>query len=82
MIQVDKKTFLLDLAKKAYEKGPGFAQEGVVLAEARDELNLQDLAGQQELLTEWHELFSEGKLSWGYDIDNPNSPFFHVTSKK
>src|SRR5580693_5339983 len=26
----------------------------------------------------WHELFQEGTLSWGYDLDNPDAPFFHI----
>lgn len=70
---------LLQLAKQFYDRGPGFAQEMVVLREAAEKFKLKgDKQGQQRLLTAWHDLFLERKLSWGYDIDNPASPFFHL----
>ncbi len=73
-------TTLLELAQECLSQGPGYAQENVVLREAMERLSLgeQDLKEQQKLLTAWHNLFREGKLSWGYDIDNPSSPFFHI----
>ena len=52
-------------------------QEAVVLREAAEILRPHSLKEQQELLTQWHELFRTGELAWGYDIDNPNAPFFH-----
>jgi hypothetical protein len=70
---------LLKIAKQCLDEGPGYAQETVVLRKAFDELGLsRDLAEQQRLLTAWHNLFRSGKLSWGYDVDNPSSPFFHL----
>jgi hypothetical protein len=33
---------------------------------------------EQVILTCWHDLFREGRLSWGYDLNNPDAPFFHV----
>ena len=36
------------------------------------------LPAQQAILSAWHDLFLERKLSWGYDLDNPNWPFFHL----
>ena len=74
----DMKQTLLDVAKKAVEKGPGYAQEAVVLREAAEILQSHSLKEQQELLTQWHKLFRSGELAWGYDIDNPNAPFFHL----
>lgn len=35
---------------------------------------------QQIILTEWGELFRTGYLSWGHNLDNPDSPFFHLTA--
>ncbi|HVC94073.1 MAG TPA: hypothetical protein VND64_10305 [Pirellulales bacterium] len=72
---------ILEIAREYYEKGPGFAQEGVVLREIAERLGVQ-IGGpiveqEQILLTCWHDLFRTGKLSWGYDIDNPDSPWFH-----
>lgn len=61
-------------------KGPGCAQEGVVLREAQERLGLRTLEEEQELLTIWHNLFLTGQLSWGYNVDNPGPPFFHRPS--
>jgi len=70
---------LLAIAKECIEQGPGFAQETIVLREAAQRLRIgNDLKEQQRLLTAWHNLFREGELSWGYDIGNPSSPFFHA----
>ena len=78
MPSVELKQQLLKVVDECLAKGPGYAQEGVVLREVADQLNfLDDLRKQQALLTLWHDLFKEGVLSWGYDIDNPNAPFFH-----
>jgi hypothetical protein len=69
---------LLDIAQECLGKGPGYAQEGVVLREAAERLGLYgDLQKEQELLRAWHDLFRDGSLSWGYSVDNPDSPFFH-----
>ena len=70
---------LLTIAEECLAKGPGYSQEGVVIREATQRLQLRNnLPMQQKLLTCWHDLFREGPLSWGYDVDNPGSPFFHV----
>lgn len=72
---------VLEVAKDVLSKGPGYAQESVVLREAAARLSVSDrLDEQQRLLTCWHNLFREGKLSWGYDLDNPSAPFFHVAN--
>ena len=81
MMVADMKQTLLDVAKRALEKGPGYAQEAVVLREAAELLGARNLREQQELLTNWHELFRRGELAWGYDIDNPNAPFFHLVER-
>ena len=74
---------LLRIAEDAIRRGPGFAQESVVLREALEELKLswEDVASQQVMLTCWHDLFREGKLAWGYDVDNPGPPFFHFARR-
>jgi hypothetical protein len=48
-------------------------QERPVLEEARQTLpgNVSD----QEILTQWHELFRTGLVAWGLNITNPNHPF-------
>ena len=70
---------LLDIAKKAYAEGPGSAQEGYVLSEAAQ---LPGVRGndeaEQRVLDAWHELFRQGKLVWGYNLNNPQAPFYHI----
>ena len=68
------------VAKEMVRKGPGWAVQGTVLSEVakrvRDDSN--DERVQQRILTCWHDLFRQGRLSWGYNIDNPDAPFYHV----
>jgi hypothetical protein len=71
------------VAREAASLGSGWAQEGFVLRTIRDRINggntgRPDLRLQQMVLNAWHDLFVEKKLVWGYDLDNPGAPFFHV----
>ncbi len=66
---------------EAAAKGDGYAQEGVVMREIADELNIRwdaNIETQRLVLDAWHDLFSSKKLGWGFNLDNPNSPFYHV----
>jgi hypothetical protein len=75
------KQLVFDTAVELAGRGRGWAQEAVVLREVRDRLEARqrvDLPVEQAVLSAWHELFLERKLVWGYNLDNPNSPFFHV----
>lgn len=68
----------MSIAEEALQLGPGYAQEGFVLAEAAKKLGVrQNLSAEQDILTEWQNLFREGNLAWGYNLDNPSAPFFH-----
>lgn len=73
---------VLQVATQAASSGAGWAQESVVLREVQKMLKESGtslpLTAQQDVLNAWHDLFTEKKLSWGYDLDNPSSPFFHV----
>lgn len=76
---ISHQDLLREIAEEFLKRGPGFAQEGPVLAEATDRLRIgNNLDAQQDLLTVWHDLFRERILSWGYNIDNPGPPFFHI----
>ena len=67
------------IAREYAEKGPGWSQEGVVLRELHDRIGgNRDPMFAQQVLDAWHDLFAEKKLGWGYNWDNPNSPFFHI----
>jgi hypothetical protein len=90
----DLKAELLRIAEEMYRRGPGFAQESVVLRKAAERLGIADedrgedepyvprtaelLGRQQELLAAWHRLFHDGDLVWGYDLDSPGPPCFHL----
>lgn len=82
MSYTEIKSLLLQIAKECARNGSGWAQEGVVLREVTQRLAEErgeiDLKTQQVILNAWHDLFDEKMLSWGYDLDNPGSPFFHV----
>ena len=36
---------------------------------------------EQAVLTQWHDLVRTGYFAWGYDVNNPNPPFFHFTER-
>jgi len=69
------------------KRGAGYSQQRVVLDKVASQLNGDrfitplEIKLQQEILTCWHDLFREGRLSWGYDLDNPDGPFFHVPTR-
>ncbi len=63
-----------------FSKKESSLQSGTVLREV--ELRSQvsrDLELQQAILTFWGDLFRMGYLAWGYDLNNPNPPFCHLT---
>lgn len=68
---------LLDVANEALKEGPGYAQESYVLGEAGRKLGVGNIEDQQKLLDAWQDLFRQGDLVWGYDLSNPQAPFFH-----
>lgn len=64
-----------------HRKGAGYAQQSVVLQQVGRQLareGQRPTVSDSQILTCWHDLFLSGDLSWGYDLDNPNAPFFHV----
>jgi len=71
---------VFDVAKQLLERGPGWAQQRAVLEEVVNQVPgaRKDDRIQQKILTCWHDLFRLGQLSWGYNIDNPDAPFYHI----
>ena len=77
---------VLEVARGYARRGPGYSQQSPVLDEVASAAGGSmyqrlDLDLQQAILTCWHDLFREGILSWGYDLDNPDSPFFHIPER-
>jgi hypothetical protein len=79
MSEADLKDLIYNTAVALVDKGAGWAQEGALLYEVAQKVPAsKDIGTQREILTCWHDLFRDGKLSWGFNLDNPNWPFFHV----
>ena len=76
------KRVVSEIALEMAKKGPGWAQQNAVLWEVANRLNFsRDERAQQLILTCWHDLFREGVLSWGLNIDNPDLPFYHIAER-
>lgn len=75
----DVRELVYETAVQFAKRGAGWAQERPVLHEVGKKLDSRGFSQTEQLiLTCWHDLFHLGKLSWGFDLDNPNAPFFHV----
>lgn len=62
--------------------GDGNLQSSSVLREVQSRFdNRRDHGFEQALLTVFHELFRTGYLAWGFNLANPNPPFFHITEQ-
>ena len=77
---------VFEAAKECARGGPGYSQQRPVFdavagAAGGNMWTRLDLDFQQAILTCWHDLFREGVLSWGYDLDNPDAPFFHIPER-
>lgn len=57
-------------------------QSNEILRQASAELGTQiGHIMEEALLTQFHELFRTGYLAWGYNLSNPDPPFFHLTEQ-
>ena len=81
MNEAEIKELVWAVARESAANGPGWAQEGVVLRAVADRLtgrDRPDMRIEQMVLNAWHDLFADKRLAWGYDLDNPGAPFFHI----
>lgn len=73
---------LLEVVSQATSGGAGYLQSGYVLQESARRLGVQGKVDlEQAILAYWHDLFRTGYVAWGYNLANPNPPFFHVTEQ-
>lgn len=72
---------LLEVISEVESKGYGYFQSGYVLQETVRRLDIRGRDLEQGVLTYWHDLFRTGYLAWGWDLANPNPPFFHITEQ-
>lgn len=70
---------LLEIISKT-NPSDGQFQQGSLLNKVAKELGIErDDVKEQALLTCWGNLFRNGYLSWGLNLNNPNPPFVHIT---
>src|ERR1700753_2587505 len=61
------------------QKGVDWSQRTPVLCEVKKKSQTwNDIDQEQLILTCWNDLFTLGLLSWGYNLDNPDAPLFHI----
>ena len=80
----DVRATLLKVIQEQQPKNPNdasLATNSVLPETARRLGAVYNIDLEQALLTQWHELFRTGYLAWGYNISNPNPPFFHLTAQ-
>jgi hypothetical protein len=78
-IKDDMRSVLWQVVEDCIGRGPGYAQQGVVLRQAANQLGISgDTRKEQVLLNLWHDLFRNGDLVWGLNVDNPGPPWFHL----
>jgi hypothetical protein len=85
MDEHDMRMALIEAVQQVSASGYSL-QHGIVLEHASQGLGIRGSSpkGQQELLlTAWYDLFREGILSWGVDLNGKNSefPFCHFTDR-
>ena len=80
---MDVRTVLLEVIEEQTRGATPSLQSGSTLMAAVERLGCRRSAveEQQLVLTEWAELFRTGFLAWGFNVDNANAPFFHVTRR-
>lgn len=77
---VDIKQTLLQVMSE-YAGQPGYFQTGPILSEVKKRLNLRGEAQEQALLTLWGDMFRTGVVAAGYNLNNPDLPFCHLTER-
>jgi hypothetical protein len=79
----DVRTILLEVIQEQNPKNDNQnLQSGTILSTAAQRLGLRHNNTQEQLLlTEWYELFRTGYMAWGFNIQNPNPPFCHLTKR-
>lgn len=73
---------LLEVIEEASHRGPGFMQLRPVMSKMARRLQDQLSGnGEQAVLAAFQDLFRSGLLAWGWDLANPEPPWFHITDR-
>ncbi len=73
---------LLDVVRKLDEKKHGGNLQQTSVLNAVQEALMPPHGNPQleeAILTAWNDLFRTGLLSWGFNLNNPDPPFLHLT---
>lgn len=77
----DVRATVLTVVNEQSRLESGF-QSRQVLGEVSRRLGVRnDTVIEQAILTFFHDLFRSGHLAWGFNINNPDPPFMHLTEK-
>jgi len=68
-------------AQKPRDATSSSLQSGSVLDACARQCNARQKGLEEELLTQFYELFRTGYLAWGLNLSNPDAPFFHITGR-
>lgn len=78
----DVRQTLLEVIEQAAKQGPGYFQSRTILSQTAELLGIRgNLDAERALLTIWSDLFLQGLLAWGHNLDNPEPPFVHLTER-
>ena len=75
------RTMMLEFIAELEREEPFRLQAGTVLREVLHRCQDDTAETQKTLLTIWHDLFRTGYLAPGFNFDNAELPFFHVTTQ-
>lgn len=86
MPELSMREVLLDIIRNSLTtSSDGHLQQSTTLREAAQQLSISSHGSnrdaEQALLTEWYDLFRTGVLAWGFNLMNPDPPFFHPTER-
>lgn len=84
MARAEVRDVLLQVISERAPKSPGDGnlQSRSILTEVRNRLGrVRDHATEEAILTAFHDLLRTGYLAWGFNIANPDPPFFHLTEQ-
>jgi hypothetical protein len=77
-----RSALLAAIDRQGRDRSSSNLQSGSVLQKASLDLGLRGRPElERALLTQFHELFRTGYLAWGFDLSNPDPPFFHLTEQ-
>jgi len=76
----DIRKVVLEIVEKLSGKGSGFQMTSII-EDSMQRLQPQSIDEEQAILTVAHDLYRNGHISWGFNSNNVEYPFCHLTDK-